>query len=125
MVTDLHSLFLELHEELQSLKGRKHQQAKAYYHKHFGKDTFRPMYYEELKDEFSTIEKMECFFNLLSENSSLLFVVAECMKNAKDERRKGQPIEYIKLWLPLVPVVENLGNCYFFNLLNLNEKSHE
>jgi hypothetical protein len=117
MKTDLLPLFLELCNELQSLKERKHQQAKAYYHKHFGKDTFRSMYYEEMKDEFATIEKTECFLNRLNDEGFLLFTILDCLGTAKEKRRSGQPIEYVKLWLPLVPEVTNLGNAYFINLL--------
>jgi hypothetical protein len=117
METNNHLLFLELATDIQAMKEKKHQQAKAYYQKHFGKDTFRPTYYEELKDDYSTIEKLEHFFSILEDDSELLFVVLECLQSAKQHRKNGQPIEYIQLWLPLVPEVQNLANQYFINVL--------
>jgi hypothetical protein len=110
--------FQELIADIQTMKASKHHQAKAYYQKHFGKETFRPAYYEELKDDYAKIEKLEQFFNHLSDDSLLLFVVLECLRRAKEHRKNDQLIEYIQLWIPLVPKVQNLGNFYFINLVN-------
>ena len=117
MKTDLFPLFMELFEDVKAMKEKKHQQAKSYHQRHFGKDTFRPVYFDELKDDFEKLEKLACFFNLLNDDCPLLFVVLDCLGTAKKERQNGQPIEYVQLWLPLVPMVKNLDNCYFINLL--------
>jgi hypothetical protein len=111
-------LFQETQSTLQTLKQKKHHQAKSYYQKHYNQDTFRPTYYEELKDDYQKLETVEEFLNTLSAESPLIFVVMECLQSARHHRNNGQPLEYIQLWLPLIHEVKNLSNAIFFNLLN-------
>jgi hypothetical protein len=127
MKATLLDLFLELTEDVKSMKQHKYQRMRGYYQKHFGKDTFHQNYFNEMKFDFERIEQLEYFFNLLNEvDCSLLFAIAENLWTLKKEKQKsGQPIEYVQLWIPLVPAVRNLENCYLINLLNMEDMSHE
>ena len=117
--------FLELMEFVDSVKKKKYTQMKAYYQKHSGHETFRQAYYDDLKFEFETIELLERFFNELSEGCPHLFTIAEICGTLKEKRENGQPIEYVQMWIPLVPLVKNLGSGYFINLLKMEEISDE
>jgi len=111
--------FLELSETLTGLKKRKYEQMRGYYKRNFGKDTFRPNYYDEMKFEFERLERLDEFFNLLNEDSQVLFAIADSLRTMKRKRQQsGLSIEYVQIWIPLVQKVENLGNCYLINLLN-------
>ena len=125
MDNDLLTQFLELMEAVDFMKRQKYQHRKAYCQKHFGKDTFSQNYYDQLVFDFETIEKLDDFFNRLSQDFPLLAKISECVGTLK-RKESGQPVaEYIQLWLPLVPKVTGLGNCYFINLLKMEESSHE
>jgi len=122
---DLLIQFLELMEAVDSMKRQKYQHRKAYYQKHFGKDTFSQSYYDQLVFDFETIEKLDDFFNRLSQDFPLLAEFSECLWTLKKERENGQPIEWVQVWFPVVPVVRDLKNCYLINLLKTEDSSHE
>jgi hypothetical protein len=125
MKSELLATFLELSEDLSTMKRQKYEHLRAYYQKHFGKDTFRQNYYDELKFDFERIERLSDFFNVLSEEFPLLAIVLESVGTLKKERDNGQPIEWVQLWLPIVPEAKAGGNCYFINLLKMEDFSHE
>ena len=125
MNSSLFVLFLELSETLTGLKKRKYEQMRGYYKRNFGKDTFRQNYYDELKFEFERLERLEEFFDLLGE-TPLLFAIADHLRTAKRKKQQNNlPIEYVQVWIPLVPEVKNLGNYYFINLLKKEGVSDE
>ena len=125
MKTNLVEMFLELSEDVTKMKQQKYQHLRAYYQKHFGKDTFRQNYYDELKFEFERLERLEEFFDLLGE-TPLLFAIADHLRTAKRKKQQNNlPIEYVQVWIPLVPEVKNLGNYYFINLLKKEGVSDE
>ena len=126
MNSSLFVLFLELSKDITELKKRKYEQMRGYYKRNFGKDTFRPNYYDELKFEFERLERLDDFFNLLNEDAPLLFAIADHLRTAKRKKQQNNlPIEYVQVWIPLVPEVKNLGNYYFINLLKKEGVSDE
>ena len=125
MKSDLLATFLELTEDIEALIRQKYGHLRGYYQKHFGKETFRQNYYDELKFGFETIERLSDFFDLLGKEFPLLAKISESVLTLKKERQSGQPIEWVQLWLPLVPEAKAGGNCYFINLLKMEDFSHE
>ena len=125
MKSDLLATFLELSEDLATMKRQKYGQMRAYYQKHYGKETFRQTYYDELKFGFETIERLSDFFDLLGKDFPLIAIVSESVLTLKKERQSRQPIEWVQLWLPIVPEVKNLSNGYFINLLKMEDSSHD
>ena len=125
MNSSLFVLFLELSKDITEMKQQKYQHLRAYYQKHFGKDTFRQNYYDELKFDFERLERLDEFFDLLGE-TPLLFAIADHLRTAKRKKQQNNlPIEYVQVWIPLVPEVKNLGNYYFINLLKKEGVSDE
>jgi len=124
MKPNLLDLFLELSEEVKVMRQRKYEQMRGYYRKHNGKETFNQSYYDQMKFEFERLERLEEFFDLLGE-IPLLLVAADHLRTAKKEREQGQPIEGIRLLIPLVPVVKNPHLCYSVDLLTYEGLDNE
>jgi cell wall assembly regulator SMI1 len=112
-------------EDVKEMKKQKYGQMRGYYQKHSGKETFSQNLYEQLKFDFETIEKLDNFFNRLSQDFPLLAKISESVGTLKKERQNGQAIEWMQLWIPLISKAKVSGNCYFINLLKMEDSSHE